>query len=644
MPLLPSSASDLLPSTPPVQQDEEKSSGEQDKQKTSTEEDDRSSNYNESKDSLSNYDVSGDKSSLPPSSPPADHSDDSDPNGEETVPPPCQGCQMYPKLQNKGKGRALDIKDVDVADNSDCEAPPPNFKKLGNLSKMALEEIQAFAKDVKMTAEELGRWHGQSTCNILIAVGFGVKPSHTKLNEANLFCLWYWATQPKRGGADRDAVNNLIMKEYNSLMKDIPKDDPGARREKLKAVYEWSESSSIIPTNCSVKSIAARVENAKMQFSGLAEAWSNLEDIKIFGVVMYIGQDPAGCQTSGIFGGSEAIRNFINDNGIDVQALLDKYTAIFKCLRNGDGVDAGLVHAGSPGDLSTALELHCHKHDEGETIGCSQGSALKSVGINWPLGISPPGLGFDHKKLKAGPLHQLVVPYLQRKLGPMYDGQTDDEEEQDGLDDAPEIEIKCWSQDIINISDNNPLMGDVPLVKAADGTVLWKVSDDPEWQKSRQERDCQQQQDAEVHRQHKLLFPSCKRPCMEVSNDDTIPHQSGHQGLPHDEGQDACPIMLDSCPNPSLIPTSARTREPDPSDFPAPVPGYHDPHHDMFPGHMHTQEPGPSQQPLPVWHEDSRNDCANYRDPSPSNIPYNAPPPAYYNHLLPSRQGYCIPL
>ncbi|KAI6003566.1 hypothetical protein EDC04DRAFT_2611682 [Pisolithus marmoratus] len=593
-------------------QDEEKSSGEQDEQKTSTEEDDRSSNYNKSEDSSSDYDVSGDKSLLPLSSPPADHSDDSDPDGEETVPPPRQGHQMYPKLQNKGKGRALDVEDVDVADNSDCEAPPPNFKKPGDLSKMALEEIRAFAKDIKTTAEELG-----------------------------------------------DAVNNLITKEYNSLMKDIPKDDPGARREKLKAVYEWSESSSIVPTNRSVKSIAARVENAKMQFSGLAEAWSNLEDIEIVGAVMYVGQDPAGRQTSGIFGGSEAIRNFINDNGIDVWALLDKYTAIFKCLRNGDGVDAGLVHAGSPGDLSTALELRCcvketlrdrnqrvfrimmkekllaALRDLRLTHGIEVSDPQK-VGwhqllefmwkchltiVNWPLGISPPGPGFDHKKLKAGPLRQLVVPYLRRKLGPMYDGQTDDEEEQDGLEDAPEIEIKCWSQvdaELLcrhhQLSDNNPLLGDVPLVKAADGTVLRKVSDDPEWQKSRQERDRQQQQDAE-------------RPCVEVSNNDTIPRQSGHQGPPRDEGQDTRPIALDLHPNPSLIPAGTHTREPDLSDFPAPVPG--------IPIMICSQ--------VVCTHESLAPHSSLFLgDVSLSNILYNAPPPAHYNHPPPSHQGYHI--
>ena len=52
-------------------------------------------------------------------------------------------------------------------------------------------------------------------------------------------------------------------------MKDIPKDDMAARREKLKHVYEWSKATSVIPSNKSAKSIAAKLENAKVQFSGL---------------------------------------------------------------------------------------------------------------------------------------------------------------------------------------------------------------------------------------------------------------------------------------------------------------------------------------------------------------------------------------
>ena len=46
---------------------------------------------------------------------------------------------------------------------------------------------------------------------------------------------------------------------------------------------------------------------------------------------MYVGEDPAGCQLSGIFGGSDMIRKFINNRGIDVRALMDKYRKVVVC-------------------------------------------------------------------------------------------------------------------------------------------------------------------------------------------------------------------------------------------------------------------------------------------------------------------------
>ncbi|KAI5995784.1 hypothetical protein F5J12DRAFT_785553 [Pisolithus orientalis] len=369
----------------------------------------------------------------------------------------------------------------------------------------------------------------------------------------------------KKDKADQNSINNLITKEYNTLMIGIPKDDFAARREKLKAVYEWSESSSTVPTNQSVKSIAARVDNAKTQFSGLVEVWANLEDIEIVGAVM--------------------------------------------CLRNSDGVDARVANTSSIGDVDSALELCCHTketprdcnhrvfrsmmkekmlaalRDLHVTCGIEVGDPQKVSWhqlleflqkshltiINWSHGVSPLGPGFEYKKLKAGPLHQLVVPYLQRKLGLLYDRQTDDEEEQDSLDDVLEIEIKCWNKEVINILDADPLKGEITLVKATDGTVLWQISDDPEWQKSLKEMD-HQQQGTEVLQQQQLPFPSQKQPCMEASNHDTIGPQDLHQD------------NLPSCP--------------------------------------HVWEAGPAQQSFPRQ-QDSWGDCTNYRDPGPSNIPYH---------------------
>ena len=69
--------------------------------------------------------------------------------------------------------------------------------------------------------------------------------------------------------ATRNEFNNTITTTYNDLMKDIPKDVVATRRERLKHVYEWSEASLVIPSNKSAKSIATKLDNAKVQFSGL---------------------------------------------------------------------------------------------------------------------------------------------------------------------------------------------------------------------------------------------------------------------------------------------------------------------------------------------------------------------------------------
>ena len=45
---------------------------------------------------------------------------------------------------------------------------------------------------------------------------------------------------------------------------------------------------------------------------------------------MYVREDPAGHQLSGIFAGSDLVRKFINDHAIDICTLIDKYTSIFR--------------------------------------------------------------------------------------------------------------------------------------------------------------------------------------------------------------------------------------------------------------------------------------------------------------------------
>lgn len=127
----------------------------------------------------------GDRSSLPPSSPPGGL--DSDEPEEDESPSP-----------NRKKRKITAVKNNNIPGRDGGEIPAS--KKPGALSSEALEEIRVFSDEVKSKAEQLGRRFGRSTRDILVAAGFGIKPSHNKINEANLFRSWYWATQPKPEG------------------------------------------------------------------------------------------------------------------------------------------------------------------------------------------------------------------------------------------------------------------------------------------------------------------------------------------------------------------------------------------------------------------------------------------------------------
>ncbi|KIK21557.1 hypothetical protein PISMIDRAFT_12184 [Pisolithus microcarpus 441] len=93
----------------------------------------------------------------------------------------------------------------------------------------------------------------------------------------------------------------------------------------------------------------------------------------------------------------------------------------------------------------------------------------------------------------------------------MYDGPSDDDEEKDSLDGVLEIDIRPWNQDIIKMSESPHLKGEIPLVKAADGMVLRKVSDDPSWQKKAREGDnSRHEEQVDPPQQCQLPFPSHK--------------------------------------------------------------------------------------------------------------------------------------
>ena len=45
---------------------------------------------------------------------------------------------------------------------------------------------------------------------------------------------------------------------------------------------------------------------------------------------MYVGDDPAGAQTSGVFGGSENVKGYIDDNHVNIRKILSDYTTVLR--------------------------------------------------------------------------------------------------------------------------------------------------------------------------------------------------------------------------------------------------------------------------------------------------------------------------
>ncbi|KAF8834075.1 hypothetical protein BDN67DRAFT_985587 [Paxillus ammoniavirescens] len=445
---------------------------------------------------------------LPPSSPPPAASKSSNDNSGSWRNEVLKQTKVKKSHLNaqptvdKGKSRVVNPEEV------------PHPKKRGNLSANALAEIREFADEIKAKALTLGVQYGKSSRDILVAAGFRVKPSHAKVNDANLFRSWYWATKEKPSGASRDDFNEIITNEYCLLMQDIPKDNLAARRDKMKEIYEWTENNTATAsTNQTVKLVASRVDSAKTQFLGLAEAWSKLEDIEIVGVVMYVGHDPAGRQTSGVFGGSNVVRQFINNNSIDVCKHMDQYTAIFKVLRNGDGDRAAMPHNTD----MTSLDMHCCLHESPRDrnhrvlgVMCREKfiEVLKIINanktqekanpakmswqkflnlafqywiqvMNWPKYTPLPHPQFDVKSIKLNPLRRAVFPYLTRKLSSLYDDEKSDDTDlplpnEVNITLLPEIQMEIWDEAKLQLAPHNPAIS--------------------KWQKARGQEEIQQQE------------------------------------------------------------------------------------------------------------------------------------------------------
>ncbi|OAX33606.1 hypothetical protein K503DRAFT_804238 [Rhizopogon vinicolor AM-OR11-026] len=293
----------------------------------------------------------------PPSSPRLSHIPNSPPNSPLwlTTAQKGKGRQRSPEEHHPVHNSASEVKE-DVGPTE--EAPNTSQKKCGPMPKVAWQKARDLTRELLTAANQLTEEFGRSRQDILIAARLGVTASHRKRNDANTYRSWYWNTQEIPSDKVQSEINKLIDDSYKELFKGIGEKDVETREQLMAPYNQWLD----------------KCEEGD-QMASMAESWSNLEDIEVVGAVMYVGNDPASAQTSGVFGGSENIRGYINDNHVNLRQMLSKYTMVFHyCRLQGEGNTAGMDINFTPqiDDTSTpsnsflphraSLLLHCqHK-------------------------------------------------------------------------------------------------------------------------------------------------------------------------------------------------------------------------------------------------------------------------------------------
>ncbi|OAX35802.1 hypothetical protein K503DRAFT_802529 [Rhizopogon vinicolor AM-OR11-026] len=422
--------------------------------------------------------------------PPLDNAAPPPPHG----PPPSRlRPESPPRLTAAQKGKARQ--------QSPEEKPDGVQMKPGPMPKVAWDKARGLGQRMLTAADQLAREFGKSQRDILIAAGLGATTSHKKRNDANTYRSWYWNMQKIPSDKSRSEINEIINMKYKELFMGVLEKDHETRDLLMAPYNEWLDEHETVGLEKDVKSIAIRVQRCKDQMASMAESWSNLEDIEVVGAVIYLGNDPAGAQTSGVFGGSENVRGYIDDNHVNIRQMLSNYMTILYRRLQGDssptaGIDVNFtgnnVQMSAPSNPfmpdRASLALHCqHKEiardcnrrvlvimfrekltqvfreiygnrseypDPQKILASSWLSAAYKhtmfIGC-WPLENKFPGPGFSFKGLGNRELHMIVGPYLKCKLGIMYDDERPAGQEE--VEEKQEFEIFPWEKEWVQWSD-----------------------------------------------------------------------------------------------------------------------------------------------------------------------------------------------
>ncbi|KAH7917655.1 hypothetical protein BV22DRAFT_1052283, partial [Leucogyrophana mollusca] len=151
--------------------------------------------------------------------------------------------------------------------------------------------------------------------------------------------------------------------------------------------------------------IAQRLHKCKTQFSDLALAYSQLEDIDVLGAVVYTGVNPTGRQLSSLWAGSDISKTLLKVHRLSTslsQASLK--TSILQLLDGENRVEA----------LSEILQekINQPKRCFNWKVFLNTAYKYQIRLVNWPLGVDAPGPDFDFKELQIANFRKIVKAYF----------------------------------------------------------------------------------------------------------------------------------------------------------------------------------------------------------------------------------------
>ncbi|KAI6109059.1 hypothetical protein EDD16DRAFT_1711592 [Pisolithus croceorrhizus] len=192
--------------------------------------------------------------------------------------------------------KASEAPDLDQEDEPGTESNLYAHRH-GRLPLAAIKKAQELGMHTAQEAQAIADEYGKTLASIMAAAGLTTKATWAE-SVWNMHQAWYAGTNPKMSDENLKDYYYHQMKQYESHKDEEEFPDLWVEIWKF-----WSESISGTK-DMSSKAIVGQLMTCRDSFTQAAQTWCNVENIHVFGCVIYTGNDKAACQAQGIFAGS----------------------------------------------------------------------------------------------------------------------------------------------------------------------------------------------------------------------------------------------------------------------------------------------------------------------------------------------------